>query len=1004
MSPVYNAQKQPIISLRKALLFVPLLVTLVITMSLPTVVRGQTQQLPFQLNIGQGSPSFAQDFHEYIIPSLYSKIRITLNGAEGEPAYFNITDCRYLGGRSANISASFIISSAGCPTGNLNLKPGGRLRFIIGFRAITRFDLVIPDQGSGGAGTAVFYLPPEGGNWVLLMVAGGGGGGARVNILECSTANGRDAELGESGSDGNGLNPGSGGVNGNGGEAGGLVEGDAGGGGGYFTKGGDGNRPGIGGSAGGITRGPGGTYQGSVLVSPTDIRYYTLSGGFGFGGGGAGAIAGGGGGGYSGGGGGGRIANTAGGGGGGGSYVIPGAVEVEKRLNERLSENFASNGSFSTQAGFGSTTAPPTRLYVKANAAGSNNGTTWANAFNTLQDALTAANSLCQAEIWVAAGTYRPDEGVGFTDNERSHSFVVRSGVAIYGGFAGNETALSARNFITNPTFLSGDLLQNNSDYTNAQFNNYNDNSYHVVRSENANNTAILDGFYIHSGNANVGNFPNNSGGGIYCYNSGIQISNCTVYFNQANEGGGLYSNLSSSVFSNCFFKSNKVVTGGAGVYVYNNSNPYFYNCVFQGNFVGRTTPDGGGGGAILNAVNSAPEYINCTISGNSAQTGGAVYNLNNSHPIFYNSIIWQNTSITPELRIATDPSSSMSYRNCLVQGLNLSGSFDNLDGSNASANVFTFPDNPAFAPQAFGILTLATGSPAIDKGNNGYLDNPTDIAGNPRFINTLVDIGAFEFQITPPGITTTSLSSSGNPGCDNANITFTASVLSGGNAVTTGSVTFSEGATILASAVALNANGQASFSIITLNSGPHTILATYNPSTGFNTSNASINQIINALPSVSINGNRSFCPSEGTALTANATAGSGTIASYQWRLNGSNISNANNATYTANVGGEYTVVVTNSNGCSTTSGFFNIFAYAPPTASISGNASVCSGGSTELNANATAGSGTIASYQWRLNGNNILNATNPTYTANAAGTYAVVVIEQPLLFVTTTA
>jgi hypothetical protein len=54
--------------------------------------------------------------------------------------------------------------------------------------------------------------------------------------------------------------------------------------------------------------------------------------------------------------------------------------------------------------------------------------------------------------------------------------------------------------------------------------------------------------------------------------------------------------------------------------------------------------------------------------------------------------------------------------------------------------------------------------------------------------------------------------------------------------------------------------------------------------------------------------------------LTANAAAGSGTISSYQWLLNGSTIGNAIGAGYDATASGNYSVRVTNSNGCSATS------------------------------------------------------------------------------------
>ena len=90
------------------------------------------------------------------------------------------------------------------------------------------------------------------------------------------------------------------------------------------------------------------------------------------------------------------------------------------------------------------------RCYVKADAAGSNTGGSWENAYTDLQSALGA--SPC-TEVWVAGGTYVPTTGT-----DRAISFVLKTGVAIYGGFAGGETLLSQRNLVANPTILSGDI------------------------------------------------------------------------------------------------------------------------------------------------------------------------------------------------------------------------------------------------------------------------------------------------------------------------------------------------------------------------------------------------------------------------------------------------------------------------------------------------------------------------------------------------------------------
>ena len=61
------------------------------------------------------------------------------------------------------------------------------------------------------------------------------------------------------------------------------------------------------------------------------------------------------------------------------------------------------------------------------------------------------------------------------------------------------------------------------------------------------------------------------------------------------------------------------------------------------------------------------------------------------------------------------------------------------------------------------------------------------------------------------------------NPSTVGQPVTFTATVTSGGNPVTTGTVDFTEGATTLADGVAVNASGQATFTTSTLTEGSHT-------------------------------------------------------------------------------------------------------------------------------------------------------------------------------------
>ena len=97
-------------------------------------------------------------------------------------------------------------------------------------------------------------------------------------------------------------------------------------------------------------------------------------------------------------------------------------------------------------------------IYVNKAAAPGGNGASWATAFKYLQDGLAAASD--GTDIWVAQGTYYPDEGAGITPDDRAATFRLKSHVAIYGGFVGTETSLDQRDWEAHPSVLSGDIDQ----------------------------------------------------------------------------------------------------------------------------------------------------------------------------------------------------------------------------------------------------------------------------------------------------------------------------------------------------------------------------------------------------------------------------------------------------------------------------------------------------------------------------------------------------------------
>lgn len=132
--------------------------------------------------------------------------------------------------------------------------------------------------------------------------------------------------------------------------------------------------------------------------------------------------------------------------------------------------------------------------------------------------------------------------------------------------------------------------------------------------------------------------------------------------------------------------------------------------------------------------------------------------------------------------------------------------------------------------------------------------------------------------------------------------------------------------------------------------------------------------------------------------------AASGTAPlSYQWRKDGANISGAASATntltgVTTNDTGGYSVVVTNASG-SVTSQVATLTVLLPVTppgiTSPPTNVTVVAGQTATFTVGATGDA--PLSYQWRLNGGEVVNATNPVLTLNnarlsQAGDYTAVV------------
>jgi hypothetical protein len=151
--------------------------------------------------------------------------------------------------------------------------------------------------------------------------------------------------------------------------------------------------------------------------------------------------------------------------------------------------------------------------------------------------------------------------------------------------------------------------------------------------------------------------------------------------------------------------------------------------------------------------------------------------------------------------------------------------------------------------------------------------------------------------------------------------------------------------------------------------------------------SSNAITVTVNPPPTAAITANGSTTVCQGSTVTLNANAGAGL--SYQWLLNGTQIGGATNASFSASIAGNYTVIVSQGSNCSSTSNAANVNILALPQIAVnaSGPLAICQGSSVNLSASPTTGN----TFQWQIGGANISGATNATYAANGAGSYTVV-------------
>lgn len=426
-------------------------------------------------------------------------------------------------------------------------------------------------------------------------------------------------------------------------------------------------------------------------------------------------------------------------------------------------------------------------IYVDCDAPGEgHDGSSWALAYTDLQTALSAAVSGDQ--IHVADGTYKPTAGT-----DRTQSFVLKNGVGLQGGYAGNGADNpDARDPKQYSTILSGDIGASGDDA---------DNSYHVVSANQITNSATLDGFTITLGNANRQENPDTYGGGIYCFFATPSISNCILINNKAKNGGGIALVASSLTITQCAFTNNTGTSvgggifshgsaptvsqssftennssGGGAMYISSQSSMSIDHCEFTRNigstqggaldlvdssvsikfstFLGNTAQEHSGG--ALNLYQSTADMTNCIFVKNSAEYGGCIQS-GTSETTAKNCTFYLNSSSGQGDAIYN--LKTLNLNNCILWGsdkqlfcpITQPSVFycDIQEGYSGTGNISADPKfvrDPSAGNDGvwgtsdddYGDLKIKDDSPCIDNGSNAALPTEftTDLAGNSRFFD----------------------------------------------------------------------------------------------------------------------------------------------------------------------------------------------------------------------------------------------------------------------------
>ena len=425
---------------------------------------------------------------------------------------------------------------------------------------------------------------------------------------------------------------------------------------------------------------------------------------------------------------------------------------------------------------------------VTAEATDGGDGSSWTQA-TTLENALSQAKA--GDEIWVKGY----EDITGHIYKAPKGGFVLPSGVAMYGGFAGKETIKNDlptgrhKYQMKYQTALVGDISTN--DKASQQLIIYpendtrTDNATHVLTLQmgvTPNNTndgskpTIVSGFLIAAGNAKGDNSTSDGrGGGIYVVNNSkdnnassryFRISQCNFANNYGMRGGAIYVDKSCtnpqsaisycSIFNNVAGKRGTSENEGGGMWI--DGAVTVYNCNINNNTNGGIRLSGTSKIVNCSVIANTVSAVDLTTAGASGSNGGGAV---------YNTVLWHSTALSkqdtrpafyscafPEVKVTNSDTNTDDNGNVWISNENHGTEPAPWFKQSAVTQGYDFSFSSNLKQLYSTAFTFEETSALLNKGKLEYYKNfaenlettSTDIMGRKRYQTNTIDIGAYEY------------------------------------------------------------------------------------------------------------------------------------------------------------------------------------------------------------------------------------------------------------------